>query len=186
LLRTLFGTFKFHTLQMRNFESVKTTFKFQWLSLPPNTHRKKFVMYFILWSIEMCLCQTLLFPTSWNQITCQSFYILFHFISTDISAPVETRTDTERFRFLASALNPVLIETDNVEEDGKAAVTFTVCLSSEYNLSTRKLTLLDLHNELPNLDHLLRLKQKLWTLLHLIADPACKTAFKGSRTQSSE
>jgi hypothetical protein len=76
----------------------------------------------------MCVCQTLLFPTSSNQITCLSFYILFHFITTDISAAVETRTDTERFRFLASALNPVLIETDNVEEDEKAAVTFTAFL----------------------------------------------------------
>jgi SHS2 domain-containing protein len=76
----------------------------------------------------MCVCQTLLFPTSWTQITCESFYILFHFITKDISAAVETRTHMERFRFLASALNPVLIETDNVEEDEKAAVTFTVFL----------------------------------------------------------
>jgi hypothetical protein len=89
--------------------------------------------------------------------------VFLHFISTGISASVETRTDTERFQFLASALNPVLIRTDNVEEDEKAAVTFTVCLYSEYNLSTRKLTVLDLNNELPSLDHLLRLKKKLWT-----------------------
>jgi hypothetical protein len=93
-------------------------------------------------------------------------HILDHFITTDISAAFETCTDMERFRFLASALNPALIKTDNVEEDEKAAVTFTVCLSSAYNLSTRKVNHLDLNNELPSLDHLLRLKQKLRTLLH--------------------
>jgi hypothetical protein len=92
-------------------------------------------------------------------------HILDNFITTDSSASVETRTDTKRFRFLASALNPVLIKTDNVEEDENAAVTFSLS-SSAYNLSTRKLTLLDLNNELPSLDHLLRLKQKLWNLLH--------------------
>jgi hypothetical protein len=47
------------------------------------------------------------------------------------------------------------------EEAEKAAGNFTNVIDSEYRLSTCKLTLLDLNNELSNIDLLLQHKQRL-------------------------
>jgi hypothetical protein len=65
---------------------------------------------------------------------------------------------------------------DNVEEVKKAASAFTTSIVSVYRLSTRKLTLSDLNNELQGLDHLLHFNWRLRKLWHETRDPLCKTA----------
>jgi hypothetical protein len=62
----------------------------------------------------MYICQMLLSPTSWAQITYQSFFHITDLITTtDISAPLENYTDCERFRILASALIRPRNQIDN-------------------------------------------------------------------------
>jgi hypothetical protein len=83
------------------------------------------------------------------------FRIMDHVSSRNISAAVETDTDWKRFRSLASELISPQIQTCTIEEAEKAASNFTSSVTSAYRLSTRILTLSDLKNELPGLDHLL-------------------------------
>jgi len=92
------------------------------------------------------------------------FHILDHVSARDISAPVETHTDWERYRSLASDLIPPRIQIDTVEEEEKAASAFTASVASAYRLSTPRLTLPGLNNEPSGLDH-------------ETGDPACETAF---------
>jgi len=121
----------------------------------------------------MCVCQK---PLS-NVLDSDHLPIFFHMmdhISTgDISAPVETHTDWEQFQSLASELIPPRIQIDTVEEGEKAAPAFIASIASANRLSTRKLTLSDLNNELSSL----QVKRRLWKLWHETRDSACKTAF---------
>jgi hypothetical protein len=58
----------------------------------------------------------------------------------------------------------------------KATRDFTASIASAYRLSTSKITLWDINNDLPGLDLLLKHKQRLRKLWQEIRDPACKTA----------
>jgi hypothetical protein len=87
-------------------------------------------------------------------------HILDHVSAGDISAPGETHTNWERLRSLNSELISPRIHIHTIEEGEKAASTFTASIASAYRLSIRKLTL---PVELPGLDHLLQLKQRLWS-----------------------
>jgi hypothetical protein len=73
----------------------------------------------------------------------------------DISAPVETHTDWKRFRSLASDLTSPRMEIGTAEEAERAACNFAASVASAYRLSTRKITLSELNNELQGLDRLL-------------------------------
>jgi hypothetical protein len=87
--------------------------------------------------------------------------------------PVEKFTDWERFRRLSSDLILYRIEINSGEEADKAARDFT---ASAYGLSTSKVTLSDLNNDLPGLYRLLKHKQKLQKWRHETRDLARKTA----------
>jgi hypothetical protein len=78
-----------------------------------------------------------------------------------ISDPIEKFTDWERFQRLASELISPKIEITWELEADKAARDFTASISSVYRLSTSKITPLDLNNNLPGLDQLLKHKQRL-------------------------
>jgi len=120
----------------------------------------------------MCVCQMSLSPTSWTQII---FHVPDHVILRNISVPLETHTDWERFRCLASDLILPRMQIDAVEEAEKAASAFTACTASAYRLSTRKLTLFE-PKQLSGLDHFLRLTRMLRKFWHETRDPKCKTA----------
>jgi hypothetical protein len=100
-------------------------------------------------------------------------HILDHISARDFLAPVEFHTEWERFRSLSSDLVSLRIQIDAAE---RAACNFASSIASAYRLSTRKITLSKLNNELPELDLLLQLKRKLRKLCHKNVDPACKTA----------
>jgi hypothetical protein len=102
-------------------------------------------------------------------------HILDHVSARDISAPVETHKDLERFRSLASELISLRIHIHTTEEAEEAASTFAAFTASAFMMSTRKPTLSDLNNELPGIDHLQQLRQRLRKLWHETRDPACKT-----------
>jgi hypothetical protein len=76
------------------------------------------------------------------------FHILDHVRATDISAPVENHRDWERLRSPAPELISPLIHIHNSEEAGKAARNFTASIASAYRLTTCKLLLSELNNEL--------------------------------------
>jgi hypothetical protein len=57
----------------------------------------------------------------------------------------------------------------------KAARDFTDSIASVYRLSTSKVTLSDINNDLPVLDHLLKHEQRLRKLWLKSRDPECKT-----------
>jgi hypothetical protein len=61
-------------------------------------------------------------------------------------------------------------------EADKAARDFTASTASAYRLSTNKVTLSDINNDIPGLDHLLKHKQRLRKLWQETRDSACKTA----------
>jgi len=148
------------------------TFKFQCFCLPPTIHCKEMVTYFTLLSVSNVLDSDHL-PILFN--------ILDHVSVWDISAPVETYTDWERFRSLAYDLISPRIQIDTAEEAEKAATTFaattfTATTALAYRLSTHTFTLSDLNNEQSGLDHFLYFSQRLRKLRHETRDPACKTA----------
>jgi hypothetical protein len=62
-------------------------------------------------------------------------------------------------------------------DDAETAVrNFAASIASAYRLSTYKITIPDLNEELPELDRLLQLKHRLRKLWQETRDPACKTA----------
>jgi hypothetical protein len=103
-----------------------------------------------------------------------------------ISRTLLKNSDWEGFQNLASELISPKIEIASEVEVDKAARDFTASIASAYRLSTSKITLLDLNNDIPGLDRLLKHKQRLRKLLQETRDPACKTAENGSRKQSGE
>jgi len=105
------------------------------------------------------------------------FHILDHVNARDILAPVESHTDCERFRGLTSDLISPRIQIDIADVVDRAACNFAVSVATAYRLSTRKITLSELNNQLPELDRFLQLKRRLRKLWHETRDPACETAF---------
>jgi hypothetical protein len=106
------------------------------------------------------------------------FHILDHVSARDILAPVESHTDWKRFRSLASDLISLRIQIDTAVDADRAACNFAASIASAYRLSTRKITLLELNNELPELDRFLHLKRGLRKLWHVTRDPSYKTAVR--------
>jgi hypothetical protein len=104
--------------------------------------------------------------------------ILFHILdqarTRKISAPVEKITYWERFQSLASNLISSRIEIKSGVE--AAARDFTASVASAYRLSTCKITLSGLNNNLPGLDRLLKYKKRMRKLWQETRDPGCKTA----------
>jgi hypothetical protein len=104
------------------------------------------------------------------------FHILDHVKIRNLSDPIEKFTDWDRFQSLASELISNKIEIKSGVEADKVARDFTASIASAYRLTTSKITLLDLNNDLPGLDRLLKHKESLRKLSQETRDPACKTA----------
>jgi len=102
------------------------------------------------------------------------FNILVHISAREISPRVETLTDWERFRSLASDLIQLRPQLDTVEAE-EAVSTFIASVASAYRLPTRKLTLSDPNSAPSDLDHFLHLKRRLRRLWQETRDAACKT-----------
>jgi hypothetical protein len=104
------------------------------------------------------------------------FHILDHVKIRNLSDPIEKFTDWDRFQNLASELiSPKIAIKLGVEAD-KAKREFSASIDSAYRLSASKITLLDLNNDLPGLDRLLRQKKRLRKLWQETRDPACRAA----------
>jgi hypothetical protein len=84
------------------------------------------------------------------------FHILDHVRTKNVSATLEIFTDWERFQSLSSNLISPRIEINSGTEADKAACSFTTSITSAYRLSTSKITLSELNNDLPGLDRLLK------------------------------
>jgi len=106
--------------------------------------------------------------------------LLFHMLDyvniRDISAPVEIHTDWERFQSLASDLISPRIQIHTCVDAEQTARNFAACIASAYRLPTHKITLSELNEELPELDRLLQLRQRLRNLWQESRYPAGKTA----------
>jgi hypothetical protein len=86
------------------------------------------------------------------------FHILDHVKIRNLSEPIEKFTDWNRFQSLASELVSPQVKINSGVEVDKAARDFTASVASAYRLSTIKITLSDIHNDLPGLYHLLKHK----------------------------
>jgi hypothetical protein len=104
------------------------------------------------------------------------FYMLDHVSTRDISAPIEIFTDWERFQNVASEIISPRVQIQSIEDAEETACKFTASIVSAYRLSTQKITLSDLKEELPELERLRQLKNRLRKLWQEARDPACKTA----------
>jgi hypothetical protein len=104
------------------------------------------------------------------------FHILDHVKISNISEPFEKFTNWERFQSLASELISPRVEISSGVEADKAARDFTASIASAYRLSTSKITLSDMNNDIPGLDCLLKEKQRLRKLWQETRDPECKAA----------
>jgi hypothetical protein len=103
------------------------------------------------------------------------FHILDHVRTKQISKLLEKFTDWERFQSLASNLVSLRVEINSGVEADKAARAFTASVTSAYRLSTIKITLSELNNDLPGLDRLLKYKRRMRKLWQETRDPLCKT-----------
>jgi hypothetical protein len=115
-----------------------------------------------------------LFLISWTLYIV--FHILDHVKTKNPSEPVVKFTDWERFHSLASNLISPKIEINWGKEADKATRDFTASIASAYKLSTSKITLFDLNNDIPGLDCLFKHKQRLRKLWQETRDSACKAA----------
>jgi hypothetical protein len=104
------------------------------------------------------------------------FHVLDHVSSRDTSVSVETHTDWERFQSLVSDLISPRIQINTFDDAETTARNFAASIASAYRLSTHKITIPDLTEQLPELDRLLQLKCRLGKLWQETRDPACKTA----------
>jgi hypothetical protein len=104
------------------------------------------------------------------------FHILDHVKIRNLSEPIEKFTDWDRFQSLASELISPQVQINSGVEADKAARDFTASVASAFRLSTSKVTLSDINNDLPGLDRLLKHKRRLRKLWQETRDPACKTA----------
>jgi hypothetical protein len=103
------------------------------------------------------------------------FHILDHVKTQNASAPLEKFTDWERFQSLASNLTLPRTKINSGVEADKTARDFTASMASAYRLSTSKITLSDLHSNIPGLDRLLKYKKRIRKLWQETRDPGCKT-----------
>jgi hypothetical protein len=81
------------------------------------------------------------------------------------STPIEIHTDWEQFQSLTSDFIAPRTQIHTPEDAEEAARKFAASIASAYRLSTHKIALLELNEELPDLDRLLQLKhrlRKLW------------------------
>jgi hypothetical protein len=108
------------------------------------------------------------------------FHILDHVRTQNFSAPTEKFTDWEQFQSLASNLISPRIEINSGVEAYKAARAFTASIASVYRLSTNKITLSELNNDLPGLDRLLKYKKRMRKLWQETEDPGCKTGLESN------
>jgi hypothetical protein len=84
------------------------------------------------------------------------FHILDHVKIKNLSEPSEKFTDCDRLQSLASELISPKAEINSGVKADKAARDFTASIASAYRLSTSKITLLDINNDLPGLDRFLK------------------------------
>jgi hypothetical protein len=104
------------------------------------------------------------------------FYILDHVKIRNLSERIEKITDWDRFQRLASELISPRIEMNVGVKADKATSDFTASVASAYRLSTSKVTISDINNDILGLDRLLKHKRNLRKLCQETSDPACKTA----------
>jgi hypothetical protein len=102
--------------------------------------------------------------------------MLDHVSTRNILVPIKIHTDWERFQNLASDLISPRIQIHMVVDAEHTARKFAVSLASVYRLSLHKITLSELNEELPEVDCLLRLKQRLRKLWQETRDQARKMA----------
>jgi hypothetical protein len=114
------------------------------------------------------------------------FHILDHVKIRNLSEPIEKFTDWDRFQSLASDFISPRIEINSGVEADKVARDFTASVASAYRLSTSKLTLLNINNDLPGLDRLLKHKQGLSNCGKKPGIQHAKRQLTGSRKQSGE
>jgi hypothetical protein len=114
------------------------------------------------------------------------FHILDHVKIRNLSEPVEKFTDWDWFQSLASELMSPTIEINSVVEANKAACDFTACIATAYRLATSKVTLLDINNNIPGLDQLLKHKRRLKNCGRKPGIQCVKWQLIGSRNQSDE
>jgi hypothetical protein len=104
------------------------------------------------------------------------FYMLDHVSTRDISAPIEIFRDWEPFQNIASEIITPRVQIQSTEDAEDTARKFTASIASAYRLSTQKVTLSYLKEELPELERQRQLKNKLRKLRQETRDPSCKTA----------
>jgi hypothetical protein len=104
------------------------------------------------------------------------FHKLDHVKIRNKSEPVEISRYCERFQSLTSELMSPIIEIKSGIEADKAARDFTAYIALAYRLSTNKITLSIINNDVPGLDRLLQKKQRLQKLWQDTRDPARQTA----------
>jgi hypothetical protein len=114
------------------------------------------------------------------------YHILDHVQIRNLSEPIENFTDWDRFQILASELISPKVEINSGVEADKAARDFTAFIASACRLATSKVTLLDINNDLPGLDQVLKYKQRLREMWQETRNPACKTVFKRVKDKSDE
>jgi hypothetical protein len=104
--------------------------------------------------------------------------IVFHILIMSILETFQnllTNSVWDWFQRLAAELISPTIKINLGIEADKAASDFTASVASAYRLSTSKVTLSDINDNLPGLDWLLKHRQRLRKLWHEIRDPVCKT-----------
>jgi hypothetical protein len=104
------------------------------------------------------------------------FYIPDHVKIKNLSESIEKFTDWDRIQSFAYELISLKVESNSRVEADKAARDFTITIASADRLSTSKITLLDMNNNRPGIDRLLKYKQKLRKMWQETREPACKTA----------
>jgi hypothetical protein len=100
--------------------------------------------------------------------------------------PIEKFTDWEWFQSLTSDLISPKIQINSGVEADKAVRDFTASIASACRLSTSKITLFSINNDLPGLDRLLKHKQKLKNYGKKPGIQHVKWQLIGSRKQSRE
>jgi hypothetical protein len=89
------------------------------------------------------------------------FHILDHLKIRNLPEPIENFTDWDRFPSLASKFISPRFEINSGIEADKATRDFTASVASAYRLATSKVTLSDIHSDIPLLDLLLKHKRRL-------------------------
>jgi hypothetical protein len=94
-----------------------------------------------------------------------------------VEAYKSQNTFTQWFQSLALNLISPRIEINSGVEADKAAGAFTACIAPAYRLSTSKINLSELNNDLPGLHRLLKYKKRMSKLQQETRDPGCKKEF---------